>query len=431
MKTVGIIAEYNPFHNGHAYQIEQAKKVTGADFCVVVMSGNFVQRGTVSVMDKYIRTKAALSSGADLVLELPVRFATASAEIFALGGVALLHQLNCIDFICFGSETGDIEPLKAAAALLYEEPPLYRQYLKQYIKEGNSFPAARKMAMSSFLSSEPVSAQWESPLTAETVLDSLNTPNNLLGIEYCKALLRLKSTMIPVAVKRMDAGYHAKDLPDPKQEGHINMTSATSLRKVLDHSFRDDFSLYVPETAYHLYKSLFQVCFPIQPDDLSSLLLYKLRLEQSAGYTAYADVSDELSNKIRQNTVSETFSEFSASLKSKDLTLTRCQRALLHIVLGITKDNLNQSLQTPVDTYARLLGFKKTSSVLLRSIADNASIPLVTKVADAASVLSGISKQMLTEDLFAADLYRSLVCQKFGFRLLDEYRTGPVILPDA
>ncbi len=426
MKTVGIIAEYNPFHNGHAYQIEQAKKMTGADFCVVIMSGNFVQRGTLSVMDKYLRTEAALRSGADAVLELPVRFATASAEIFALGGVSILHYLNCIDYLCFGSETGKLEPLLQAAHLLYKEPDEYKLSLKKYCKEGNSFPVARKLAVSDYLLSTKTAKN------NPDLISCFDSPNDLLGIEYCKALLTLNSRIQPVVVKRMDAGYHAASLPNQEdiiEPKSIQMTSATSLRNALEETAPSSLESFLPAKALPLYEEFYKICFPVQPDDISSLLLYKLRLEQKDGYARYFDVSSDLSNKIKQTlSTCTTFSECCKSIKSKDLTLTRCQRALLHIVLQITSENVRLSLKNTHQTYARLLGFCKSSSSLLRVMSNRSAIPLITKVADAESILSPICMQMFLEDIFAADLYRSLLTQKYQYSLPSEYRKGPVIV---
>ena len=185
MKTVGIIAEYNPFHNGHAYQIAMAKKITSADYCIVVMSGDFVQRGTPAIMDKYIRAHSALESGADLVLELPVYYAASSAEYFASGAVALLDKLGVTDTLCFGSECGDIAVLSALAEALLDETPQFKKVLKQQIKSGASYPQARNHALS---------------VTAPHLTGSLHvlqSPNNILGLEYIKALKKRQSRIQP------------------------------------------------------------------------------------------------------------------------------------------------------------------------------------------------------------------------------------------
>ena len=180
MKIVGLIAEYNPFHNGHLYHIRKAKEITGADAVLVIMSGNYVQRGTPAIMPKHLRAQVALESGVAAVFELPVCYATGSAEYFATGAVSLLNHLGCVDALCFGSECGDYALLERIAGILTEEPDDYTFYLKEALRKGLSFPRARQQALSSYLKDENV----------DQVLDE---PNNILGIEYIKALYQTGS----------------------------------------------------------------------------------------------------------------------------------------------------------------------------------------------------------------------------------------------
>lgn len=219
MKVVGIVAEYNPFHNGHRYHIEEARKCTGADFVVVVMSGDFVQRGEPAVIDKYHRTEMALSQGADLVLELPAAFACASAEYFATGAVSLLHALGCVDTLCFGSECGHLDLLEEIADLFIQEPSEYKEYLKTALKSGYSFPAARDEALKEYFAEDLVK-------TAQ-IASVLSAPNNILGIEYIKALKVLGSSIRPVTITRMGQGYHETTFSD-------SFCSATALRRLLE-----------------------------------------------------------------------------------------------------------------------------------------------------------------------------------------------------
>ena len=215
MKIVGLIAEYNPFHNGHEYHIQKAKEVTGADTVIVVMSGNFVQRGAPAIMPKHLRAKVALKSGASLVLELPVCFATGSAEYFAQGAVALLDSLGCVDALCFGSECGDIQPLTRIAEVLSDEPEEYRALLRASLKEGLPFPSARERALQDYLHDPALSR-------------ILASPNNTLGVEYIKALIRQDSTIRPYTILRKDSRYHADTL-----EPAGNFSSATAIRRLL------------------------------------------------------------------------------------------------------------------------------------------------------------------------------------------------------
>ena len=195
MKTAGIIAEYNPFHTGHQYHIEQTRAITGADFIIVVMSGDFVQRGAPAFLSKLVRTKMALLGGADLVLELPASCSCQSAEYFAYHGVSLLHALGCVDFLSFGSECGDITQLRQAADFLTMESDAYKKYLRSLLQSGCSYPTARAKAAAAL---HPENAGFS------TILDS---PNNILGIEYLKALKRLKSAILPVCLSSLFSNF--------------------------------------------------------------------------------------------------------------------------------------------------------------------------------------------------------------------------------
>ena len=211
MKVVGIIAEYNPFHRGHEYQIRYAKETLGADYVVIAMSGDFVQRGAPALMEKHVRAEMALLGGADLVLEMPLQTATASAEGFAAGGVSLLDGLGVIDELCFGSECGDTEILMDVAEILVKEPSEYRNLLQQNLRAGMSFPAARSSALIGYIQEKIASGLNTLGTSSEHIEFVLSSPNNILGIEYCKALLRLNSRIIPHALLRKGSGYHDTD----------------------------------------------------------------------------------------------------------------------------------------------------------------------------------------------------------------------------
>lgn len=218
MNVTGIVAEYNPFHNGHAYQIRKARKLTDCDYCVAVISGDFVQRGEVSVFSKYLRTKMALLSGADLVLEIPSIFAVSSAEDFAAGSVALLDNLGVVTHLCFGSELGQSKNFMKAAKILGKESAAFSGKLKEGLQNGLSWPQARAFALNAELS------YHEGTKDSKEIISLLETPNNLLGVEYCKALLRRGSSITPVTVKRKGNGYHSEDLDG-------EMASASAIRK--------------------------------------------------------------------------------------------------------------------------------------------------------------------------------------------------------
>ena len=212
MKTAGIIAEYNPFHRGHEYQIQYTKEKLGADYVIVTMSGDYVQRGTPALISKHLRAEMALRCGADLVLEMPVSVSTASAEAFAMGGVSLLDSLGVVDMLCFGSESGEISTLQKLAEILVKEPDEYKHLLKSFLSQGLSFPTARSQALTEYLKAvcrlTKANTVEDSATFSSNAARILNTPNNILGIEYCKALLRLNSKIQPVTIRRKGMGYH-------------------------------------------------------------------------------------------------------------------------------------------------------------------------------------------------------------------------------
>lgn len=416
MKTAAIIAEYNPFHNGHKYLIEETRRLTGADFVLVIMSGNFVQRGAPAIFNKYIRTRMALCGGADAVIELPSLYAVSSAEFFAGGGITLLNQLGMIDFLSFGSECGDIELIKNCAALLSLETPEYHCALQAFLRQGLSFPAARNKAVLRSLPVSGLSSDCKDTafLSEETVNTLFASPNNILALEYCKALLVSDSNITPVTIKRQGDSYHETML---NTDASV-FSSASAIRIAIEHC---------NEAVTGNFPSCFLTC-----DDFSALLHYKLLLEQEHGFSEYLDCSCGLSDKIIKNLPAFTnFTDFCSLLKSKDITYTRISRVLIHILLGITvPDSCSQPLtdRKPDVPYARLLGFRKDSAALLSSIKRNSSIPLISKLADASSLLDSHALSMLKQDILAGNIYETAYYNKYKKGPLNEYKQSPVIL---
>ncbi|MDR1549319.1 MAG: nucleotidyltransferase [Hungatella sp.] len=412
--AVGIIAEYNPFHDGHAYHIRRAKELTQAEYCIVVMSGDFVQRGSPAIYDKYTRTAMALSCGADLVIELPSVFASSSAEDFAACGVALLNNLGVVGGLCFGSECGNVEKLSGIASILATEPPVYTKELRRELKKGATFPQARNKALIScgILDEEDASI--------------LASPNNILGVEYCKALYRQKSPMTPVTISRKGYGYHDTSLAP---EG---FSSATGIRKALhenpDILTKGESSLIqVPDSV----KQMMAKGFPVFPDDLSALLnttLLKLDYE-GIPFEKYADVSEELAARLlRQLPDFFSFEEKINHLKTRQYTYTRISRALLHIALGITSHQVTLGRNAGYAPYARVLGFKKTSTDLMGEIKKRGSIPLITKTADSRLILSGAAWSMLRQDFYCSHIYQTIAQDKYGIKMKNEFTHSVVIL---
>lgn len=403
MKVTGIIAEYNPFHNGHLYQIEQVKKI-GTDYVVIVMSGNFLQRGTPSILDKWSRTEMALSCGADLVIELPSVFATASAQYFARGGVSILDKLGCADTISFGCESNDISMIQTLSSYLLEEPDEYKEKLQNYLRAGNSFPKARELALTECLS--PEAAEFAS------------SPNNILALEYCIALLERHSSMNIIPIKRKGSGYHDSELSKE------TFASATAIRDILvknNTSLPTDINEYIPNTVYSILTE--KKNDYITQNDFSSLLHYKLLTESNSSLSKYADVTEDLSDKIFKNLRNyRDYTSFCELLKSKELTYSRINRALTHILLNITQEMYEDAKSNDYAEYARILGFRKEASPLLSEIGKKTTIPLISKLADASKTLNEHILQNLEHDIFCSHVYESIVAAKSDNAMRNEYQ---------
>lgn len=425
MKTVGLITEYNPFHNGHAYHIKQAKSITGADYVIAVMSGDFVQRGAPAVIDKYQRAQMALNNGVDLVFELPVCYSTGSAEYFAHGAVALLNQLGIVDYLCFGSESGDIDQLQMATQFLNNAPASMDEQLLAYIKSGMTYPAARQKAFLEYLDSVNTSQD------AVQLSKLITEPNNILGIEYMKALKRLSSPMIPVTINRISAHYHNTEIsvPASNEDGEAVISSASAIRKVL-HSMEDLTNIsYVknslPDDVYELLTNHYHKTFPITMEDFAALIRYRLLAEERDDLTQYADITGDLADRMKNNrNYNLSISELSMQLKTKNLTLTRINRSLIHLLLNIRRDSLNSYCDNGYIFYARLLGMKKGSSHLLKKIEAVSRIPIISKLSKANEQLDRLGMQMLSEDTFAANLYNQVIYEKYHTSMANEYQCG-------
>lgn len=426
MNVTGIIAEYNPFHNGHLYQIEQIKK-NGTDYIIVIMSGDFLQRGTPAILNKWTRARMALSAGADLVIELPAVFATASAQYFASGGVSILDKLGVVNTLSFGCETNKHSILKECASYLWKEPDAYKEKLQAYLKEGKAFPKAREEALSDLLGADAVAF--------------ISSPNNILALEYCIALLERGSSIQPMPLLRKGSGYHEDDLTENV------LPSATAIRGKLaslygnhcrtesnlsDSNMSASFgtegllSASVPESVASILEENKNKLLHSQ-DSLSLLLKYKL-LSNRNELDTFADVTPDLADKIRKNLNNyENITQFIDLLKSKDLTHTRINRALNHILLDITQDMYKEVKFHDYVPYARILGFQKRALPLLSEIGKNTSIPLITKLADAHTQLSAQDYTLLEHDIFCSHLYESVITDQSGTPFQNEFTRQIII----
>lgn len=405
MKITGIIAEYNPFHKGHAYHIEEAKKLTGADAVIVVMSGNFTQRGTPAIVDKYARAKMALANGADLVLEIPSCYACASAEYFADGAIALLDSLGVVDSICFGSECGDLELLRPIAELLADEPPAFKEILRAEMKNGATYPVARNMALSHCVSNFAEN---------EGIIGS---PNNILGIEYLKSLIRRGSKIKPYTIQRTGADYHSFRLDQNF------FPSSLALRQSIDSQMNLDLVReLVPENVYEIMREEFDQHCPIFPRDFSSMLKYKLLVEESHGYTSFVDINDDVSDRILKYIYqSYDYEKLCEVLKTKNLTYVRISRMLIHILLNLRKADMESYRENGTVFYARVLGFKDDEKNVLGAVSKASSLPIITKVSEWRNLESDWAKKQFERDLLATHIYESVAADKFGTKMRNEY----------
>ena len=422
MKTAGIIAEYNTFHKGHEYQIRYTKEKLKADYVIVAMSGDYVQRGTPALISKHTRAEMALRCGADLVLEMPVSVSTASAEAFAMGGVSLLDGLGVVDMLCFGSESGEISALKELAEILVEEPEEYKKLLKSFLSEGLTFPAARSQALTEYFKN-PRNFSGDdfdgvlTPLLNE-VTQILNTPNNILGIEYCKALLRLNSQIHFFA-----SATAIRSLIQNPGDGHSEASSdINNPVRNPDTKTANILSSQIPPDAFYVFKKALDSGEFLTENSLDSILSYCLMKENVESLSSYMDVSEDLARRIiNQQNLLLSFSQSVSVLKTRELTQTRIQRALLHIILNIH----TAPTQIP---FARVLGFRRESSELLSQIKQHSQIPLITKLADAQNLLDSEGNQILSETVFSSNLYEKLLCLKTGRKFCHESQKQLIIL---
>lgn len=386
--VLGIIAEYNPFHNGHLYHLEQAKKMTNCEYTVCIMSGNFVQRGDTAILDKWTRTKMNLENGIDLVIELPTVYATSSSENFAMGAVKLLNSLKIVDYLSFGSENCEIDILNNIATILYEEPKQFTSILSHELSKGISFPKARENALLMYLNN------------IQKYSNIINQSNNILGIEYLKALKSLKSHIIPSSVKRQKVYYNSNHIVD-------EYASSTAIRELLRRENFDEIRPVMPDNSYMLLHEQFEKGnFVENLAEFEKEIIFKLRTMTTLEIAKLPDVNEGLEFAIKNaaNSCNNLY-DLITMVKSKRYTQTRIQRILVYALLGITKHDMEISKK--VIPYARVLGFNSKGKVLLSGIAkENPKLNIVTSVKKFMDESNNKNlKSMLEKDILATNIY--------------------------
>ena len=412
MSTVlGIIAEYNPFHNGHLYHLKESKKATGAEYTVAIISGNFTQRGSTSIIDKWKKTEMALQNGVDLIIELPVLYSISSSENFAEGSIKILNSLGIINFLSFGSETSDIKILNNFANILYDEPKEFKKILSNYLDTGLSFPKARENALLEYIKNfEDVNTNFDN------YKNILSSPNNILGIEYLKALKKYKSSITPVCIKRYIADYNSSDISI-----NTSIASATAIRELIKNKNFNTIKTVIPEKSYSILADCINSgCIIPDLNCFEKEIIYVLRKMSIKEIANLPDVSEGLEFLIKKAVNScNTLTELLNTIKSKRYTITRLQRILLYALLDISKKNMKLSKE--VDSpYIRVLGFNDNGKKLISKIMDkNPNQPLITSVKKFVDNNSNTSLQtMLNKDIFATNVY-SLGFKNNSFANLD------------
>ena len=387
-RVLGIIAEYNPFHNGHLYHIAKSKQETGAQYVVAVISGNFVQRGNTSIVNKWIKAKMALSNGVDLVIELPTIYSISSAENFAEGAIKILNSLGVVDTVSFGMEAKDISTLNNIANILYTEPKEYVTMLSHELKKGNSFPKARENALMMYLND------------IKKYANVMAGSNNILGIEYLKAMKKTKSTIIPIGIKREKVLYNDKYIVD-------EFASATAIRKMLMTKELDGISKVMPRSSYiQLGEELKIGHYVIDISRFEKEIIYMLRRMSIEEIANLPDVSEGLENSIKNAANScNTLNELVNIIKTKRFTQTRIQRILLYGLLGITKKKMETSRK--VTPYVRVLGFNNKGKELISEMMRlNPKLNVVTSVKKYIDTVANKNlKGMLETDILATNVY--------------------------
>jgi predicted nucleotidyltransferase len=460
MKTVGIIAEYNPFHNGHAFQLAEVRRSFGADAAVVVaMSGDFTQRGEPAIVDKWVRAESALRSGVDLVLEIPFAYAAASAERFAQGGVSLLAATGVCGRLAFGSESGSLEALHLLADVLVREPEGYRLRLRESLDEGFSFPAARQAALAAYLSAEG--------LSGDAAL--LERPNDILAVEYLKAVQRVgERAPVPFAVQRTGAGYHDTVVPAAGSGGQTLIASASALRAAflaplshesssvsipvsfpvsslvdrdgLGSAFEAIRRACPPASAGALLEAAVHGLAPVTPEAFAPLLLSMLRSLPVDRLDHIAYMGEGLSRRLKAAAAevdgepchagvgAGLYASLTAHAATRRFPSTRIARALAALAVGLTDEDLALFDAAGGPRYLRVLGFTKKGRYLLKKMRASATLPIFTKTSDFLEHGDDpVLQRMGALDLAAADLHRLHVPEASRRRCGSDFDT-PVLM---
>lgn len=392
MTVVGFITEYNPFHYGHKYHLEQSIKKTNADYTISIMSGSFLQRGEPSLIDKWTKAKMAIDNGVDLVLELPFIFSSQSAELFAYGGVKLMDSLNIVDYLAFGSEIGELEPLTQIASILSNEPKYYKEKLKYYLSSGLSYSASRSNALEEYM-------DITYPNNHYNYKEILNSSNNILGIEYLKTLIKIDSKITPIAIKRSGSNYNDLNFSN-------GFASATAIRNLIKTNSLNSIKGLVPTETYSCLEEYLTKynCFNYL-ENYNQIFLYLIRTLDKSKINNLLDIESGLENRmIEQGSKNNNIKEIIDNIVTKRYPRTRIQRLFIHL-LNQLDSNTFKELYKYYPSYIRVLGANKKGLILLNKIKKNSSVPIITKFADYKQFKSESLEKILMFDKKATDIF--------------------------
>ncbi|MEG0181525.1 MAG: nucleotidyltransferase [Peptostreptococcaceae bacterium] len=418
MKIVGLVVEYNPFHNGHLYHLKKSIEITNSTHSVAVMSGNFLQRGEPALFDKYKRAEIAVLNGVDLVIELPTLYACQSAEIFTHGAITLLNSLNCIDSICFGSEEGCIDTLVEISRVLVEEPDEFKSILKKNLDIGLLFATARSKALYEYISSNGILNISEDKLS-----NILSSSNNILGIEYIKSLLKHESSIKPFTISRILADYNSESIDS-------SICSATAIRKTLStDNTLSKISSVVPKQTLNIISENINNNFNPMFDEYYFDTIREIVVRDFDKLNSYFDVNEGIENKIYKSIfTSSNLSELHQLIKSKRYTLTKIKRILNNILLGITKDDMNHVKNLETLPYVRVLAFNDKGREIIKKIKSSSDIKIINKFSNINFENNLVFETLIKYDIKATNMY-NIPYYKSNKNLLKgpmDYYTSPI-----
>ena len=400
MSYIGIISEYNPFHNGHKYQLSESLEQSGADGAIALMSGDFTQRGTPAMADKYTRAHAAVLGGLDVVFELPVIYATGSSRDFGDGAVGLMSKMNNVDYLAFGVEDDELGLFYEVSEILATEPDNYKDILNHYLSKGFTFPNASEKAIKKIL--------------GNSIGDKLSKPNNILAISYLVAMRKQKSKLRPIIIKRNDGGYSNNKLTG-------KYSSATAIR----HALRNNESIkpYLPKVCVDPYEGFLRKDLP-DPEWLSPFIVSRLIYDRNlppeiSNLENVMDMTEELLNRIRKIPLPVRYIELQDYLKTKNMTMNRITRVLLHIVLGILSSDREKAFENGYGEYLNLLALSDNGSKIVKKISDSPSLKVINKKS-LYKPSNDFNERLWEIDKLATDLYNQLIYDHLNIRLHSE-----------